>query len=48
VQAVAAPGGFPLWTSGPEPGSVHDITRASFGMLGIRQFLRLRIVPGGP
>jgi len=28
VQAVAAPGGFPLWTSDAEPGSVHDITAA--------------------
>jgi DDE superfamily endonuclease len=28
VQAVFAPGGFPLWVSGAEPGSVHDITAA--------------------
>ncbi len=28
VQAVAAPGGLPLWTSDAEPGSVHDITAA--------------------
>jgi hypothetical protein len=25
---VLAPGGFPLWVSGVEPGSVHDITAA--------------------
>jgi hypothetical protein len=28
VQAVFAPGGFPLWISPAEPGSVHDITAA--------------------
>ena len=28
VQAVFAPGGFPLRVSGAEPGSVHDITAA--------------------
>ena len=28
VQAVFAPDGFPLWVSGAEPGSVHDITAA--------------------
>ena len=28
VQAVFAPDGFPLWVSGVEPGSVHDITAA--------------------
>jgi hypothetical protein len=28
IQAVLAPGGFPLWVSGAEPGSVHDITAA--------------------
>ena len=28
VQAVFTPGGFPLWLSGVEPGSVHDITAA--------------------
>jgi DDE superfamily endonuclease len=28
VQAVFAPGGFPLWISDAEPGSVHDITAA--------------------
>ena len=28
VQAVLAPGGFPLWVSGVEPGSFHDITAA--------------------
>ena len=28
VQAVFTPGGFPLWVSAAEPGSVHDITAA--------------------
>ena len=28
IQAVTAPGGFPLWISHAEPGSVHDITAA--------------------
>jgi len=28
VQAVFGPGGFPLWISPAEPGSVHDITAA--------------------
>ena len=28
IQAVFAPGGFPLWVSDAEPGSVHDITAA--------------------
>jgi hypothetical protein len=28
IQAVTAPGGFPLWISQAEPGSVHDITAA--------------------
>ena len=28
IQAVLAPGGFPLWISPVEPGSVHDITAA--------------------
>jgi DDE superfamily endonuclease len=28
VQAVMAPGGFPLWVSGAEPGPVHDLTAA--------------------
>jgi hypothetical protein len=28
IQAVLAPGGFPLWVSDVEPGSVHDITTA--------------------
>ena len=28
IQAVFAPDGFPLWVSGAEPGSVHDITAA--------------------
>jgi len=28
IQAVIAPDGFPLWISGAEPGSVHDLTAA--------------------
>jgi hypothetical protein len=28
IQAVFTPGGFPLWVSRAEPGSVHDITAA--------------------
>ena len=28
IQAVTAPGGFPLWVSDAEPGSVHDLTAA--------------------
>jgi hypothetical protein len=28
VQAVFTPGGFPLWVSDAQPGSVHDITAA--------------------
>lgn len=28
IQAVSAPDGFPLWVSGVEPGSVHDLTAA--------------------
>jgi hypothetical protein len=28
IQAVLAPGGFPLWVSQVEPGSMHDITAA--------------------
>jgi hypothetical protein len=28
IQAVLAPDGFPLWVSGVEPGSVHDLTAA--------------------
>ncbi len=28
IQAVLAPGGFPLWVSEVEPGSVHDLTAA--------------------
>jgi hypothetical protein len=28
IQAVFTPGGFPLWVSEAEPGSVHDITAA--------------------
>jgi DDE superfamily endonuclease len=28
IQAVCAPGGFPLWVSQAEPGSVHDLTAA--------------------
>ena len=39
IQAVFAPGGFPLWVSGTEPGSVHDITAA-------RRQRPARAVPG--
>jgi DDE superfamily endonuclease len=28
IQALLAPGGFPLWISPAEPGSVHDLTAA--------------------
>jgi hypothetical protein len=28
IQAVCAPGGFPLWVSDVEPGSVHDLIAA--------------------
>jgi hypothetical protein len=28
IQAVTDPGGFPLWVSDAEPGSVHDLTAA--------------------
>jgi hypothetical protein len=28
IQAVTAPGGFPLWVSEVEPGSAHDLTAA--------------------
>jgi Winged helix-turn helix/DDE superfamily endonuclease len=28
VQAVLAPGGFPLWVSDVQPGSEHDLTAA--------------------
>ena len=28
VQALAAPGGVPLWVSGVLPGSTHDLTAA--------------------
>ena len=28
IQAVTAPGGFPLWVSDVEPGSVHDLIAA--------------------
>jgi len=28
IQAVLAPGGFPLWVSPVEPGSMHDLTAA--------------------
>jgi hypothetical protein len=35
VQAVTAPGGFPLWVSDAEPGSVHDITAASIHALPV-------------
>jgi hypothetical protein len=33
VQAVMRPDGLPLWTSGAEPGHVHDITAARLSTL---------------
>jgi hypothetical protein len=36
IQAVLAPGGFPLWVSGVEPGPVHDLTAARTGALPAR------------
>ena len=33
VQAVFTPGGFPLWVSEAEPGSVHDLTAARLNAL---------------
>jgi hypothetical protein len=33
IQAVTAPGGFPLWVSEAEPGSVHDLTAARIHVL---------------
>jgi DDE superfamily endonuclease len=33
IQAVLAPGGFPLWVSDAEPGSVHDLTAARVHVL---------------
>jgi hypothetical protein len=35
IQAVLAPGGFPLWVSPAEPGSVHDITAARTHVLPV-------------
>jgi DDE superfamily endonuclease len=37
IQAVLAPGGFPLWVSQVEPGSVHDITAARLSPSTTRQ-----------
>lgn len=34
VQILADPGGFPVWSSVVEPGSVHDITAARAYCLG--------------
>jgi hypothetical protein len=34
IQALSAPDGFPLWVSGVEPGSVHDLTAARTHVLG--------------
>jgi DDE superfamily endonuclease len=34
VQALTDPDGFPLWVSGVEPGSTHDITAARAHVLG--------------
>jgi hypothetical protein len=34
VQILADPGGFPVWSSDVEPGSVHDITAARSHCLG--------------
>ncbi|GAA2436673.1 IS5-like element IS470 family transposase [Actinomadura vinacea] len=34
IQALSAPGGFPLWLSTVEPGSVHDMTAARKHLLG--------------
>ena len=34
VQILADPGGFPVWSSEVEPGSVHDITAARAHCLG--------------
>lgn len=34
VQALSAPSGLPLWVSGVEPGSVHDLTVARAHVLG--------------
>jgi hypothetical protein len=34
IQALSAPDGFPLWVSGVEPGSVHDLTAARDHVLG--------------
>ncbi|GAA0648396.1 IS5-like element IS470 family transposase [Kutzneria viridogrisea] len=34
IQALSAPDGFPLWVSGVEPGSVHDLTSAREHVLG--------------
>jgi len=34
VQILADPGGFPVWSSEVQPGSVHDITAARAHCLG--------------
>jgi hypothetical protein len=41
IQAIFAPGGFPLWVSDVLPGNVHDITAAREQVLDIvRPFTR--------
>jgi hypothetical protein len=34
IQAISAPGGFPLWVSSAEPGSTHDLIAAQQHVLG--------------
>lgn len=34
IQALSAPGGFPLWVADVEPGSTHDLTAARDQVLG--------------
>ena len=45
IQAVIAPDGFPLWVSGVEPGSVHDITAARLHALPALYFAAARGLP---
>ena len=41
VQALAAPGGVPLWVSGVPPGSTHDLTAArELDLPGARPYLK--------
>ena len=47
VQALAAPGGVPLWVSGVLPGSTHDLTAARELVLPeARPYLKDPAVPG--